>query len=274
MSNPQKENGYTGIANEILEYIMKQNLNGTQFRIVLAVWRLTYGYQRTVNEMSINFLVTLIEANRRQVVRELNTLIARNIITIVETGKRKTRKISFNKRYDEWTSCIPKVAEKVKKDATPAKVKKKTSPKNSRTYEEANTYYKMAKYFYQRVLATAEAEGLKHLINKADLQKWSDEMRKLVEIDKVADMSNKEDRKMVSEVMDWVTSDSFWKVNVLSAKKFRDKFPELALKMKASQNLSETAKLSKADPRDKEIKLQQWIQEGNDPDEFDWGKHS
>ena len=276
MSNPQKENGYTGIANEILEHVMKQNLNGTQFRIILAVWRYTYGFQTKKNEMSINFIVKKIDANKRQVVRELNTLLERNILLVVETGPRKSRVISFNKRYDEWTSCIPKIEEKTKKDAAqpaPAKVKKKALP-TKKKYEEDNTYFKMAKYFHKRVSAVAEAEGLSHLIIKANLQNWADDMRKLIEIDKVADMSKKEDRVMMSAVMDWVTTDSFWKVEVLSAKKFREQFTDLALKMKVAKKTSHSAKQPIVDTREKEIAFQKWVNEGNDPDEFDWGANN
>jgi hypothetical protein len=89
----------------------------------------------------------------------------------------------------------------------------------------------MAHYFYELVQTVAKAEGLEHLTIKANLQSWADDMRKLVEIDKA-------DPKFAGMVMKWVVTDSFWKTNVLSAKKLREKFPELALKMKASGRVS------------------------------------
>lgn len=269
MARPQLEGGYTRIANEILEQVMKVTLNGTQHRILLAVWRFTYGFQRKEHTMSIRFIASLINASRSQVGRELDVLIERNILKAVGGGPRKTRVISFNKRYDEWTSSIPNKINNFKKDAAPpAPRNKKAHHKKKKVYEKTDTYYKMAKYFHDKVSAVAEAEGLNHLIIKADLQKWSDEMRKLVEIDKVASMDNKEDRKMMSEVMDWVTADPFWKVNVLSAKKFREKFPELALKMKSSQKPKQYKQ--PLDPRDKELEFQRWVQGGNNPDDFNW----
>ncbi|TKI59257.1 hypothetical protein E8L90_03220 [Brevibacillus antibioticus] len=122
----------------------------------------------------------------------------------------------------------------------------------------------MAQYFYEKVKAVAEEEELQHLIIKADHQKWADEFRKLVELDKV------HDKHLIRDVIDWVTSDPFWKVNVLSAKKFRDKFGELALKMRSATKPKQQQKL-KADPRDKEIAFQRWVQEGNNPESFNWG---
>jgi len=41
MANPQKENGYTPVANEILDELVKLPLNGTQLRIICVVWRFT-----------------------------------------------------------------------------------------------------------------------------------------------------------------------------------------------------------------------------------------
>lgn len=143
--------------------------------------------------------------------------------------------------------------------------KKPTEPKKKVKYPEDNTYYKMAHYFYKRVAAVAKAEGLSHLIIKADMQKWADDMRKLVEIDKI-------DKRLAKDVMDWATQDNFWKKNILSAKKFREKFPELAIKMKVSNNNHPAQQQTRPDPRDKEIEFQRWIQNGGDPNEFDWGK--
>ncbi|MFM1655547.1 replication protein [Brevibacillus sp. B_LB10_24] len=277
---PQIEDGYTRIANEILEHIMKASLNGTQFRIVMAVWRFTYGFHRREHDLSLTFLARAINASRGQVDRELTALIDRNIISVVGTGGRGSRVISFNKNYTEWVdrplisglssnpstepsstvSTEPSSTSRTKKENIKEKNKNTRQPKK---YAEDSTYFKMAVYFHGRVEAVAKAEGLTHLIIKADMQKWADEFRKLVEIDKV------QDKSLIADVIDWVTSDQFWKVNVLSAKKLRDKFGELALKMKASSKPKPQPKV-KPDPRDKEVAFQRWVQEGNDPNAFNW----
>lgn len=256
MANPQKENGYTPIANEILERIIQTNLNGTQFRILMAVWRYTYGFRRTEYEMSTTFISKLTNSSRGQISRELSSLIERNVLIVSENGKRNTRIIQFNKNYEDWNDNIPKQRKTIGQAFS-----KKKQTKKPKTYDTENTYFKMAIYFYDKVKGVAKDEGLEHLTIKADIQKWSDDFRKLVEIDKV------KDKKLILAVMDWVTSDDFWKRNILSSKKFREKFSELALKMKASQKQNKHKLL---DPRDKELAFQQWVQEGNDPDGFDW----
>lgn len=144
-------------------------------------------------------------------------------------------------------------------------------------YTEDNTYYKMAKYFYDRVTAVARELGLEHLTIKANLQSWADDMRKMVEIDGV-------DKRLAKEVMDWVTTDPFWQRNVLSAKKLREKFSELAIKMRADKqaqkhkvvpiNRRKEKDEERIDKeiawRNKEIAFQKWVMAGNDPNAFDW----
>lgn len=50
MANPQIENGYTRIANELLEALLLANLSKRQLLVALAVIRQTYGFNRkTVN---------------------------------------------------------------------------------------------------------------------------------------------------------------------------------------------------------------------------------
>ena len=273
------EDGHTRIANEILEHIMKASLNGTQFRLVLAIWRYTYGFQRKEHEMSLNFLAEAIGASRSQVDRELKVLIERRIVTIVGTGQKGCRVIRFNKNHSEWcplnrgqskvsskssTELYSTSSTEMYSNPSTKKEKIKEKKKNTRQhkmYAEDSTYFKMAKYFYEKVSAVAEAEGLKHLTIKADLQKWADEFRKLVELDGL------KDKHLIKDVMDWVTTDDFWKTNILSAKKFRQKFGELALKMRVARKPRQH---HQPDPRDKEIAFQRWLAEGRDPDEFDW----
>lgn len=140
----------------------------------------------------------------------------------------------------------------------------KKQPAKKPKYDEDNQYYKMAVYFFKRVEKVAAEAGIAHLLRKSNMQTWADDMRKLVEISGV-------DKRKALEVMNWVTEDSFWRTNILSAKKLRDKFPELAIKMNAEQKKSQSTPSSrKPDPRDREIALQQWISEGKDPDEFEW----
>lgn len=106
MASPQKEHGYTPVANEIIEQLIKLPLNGTQWRIVAVVWRYTYGFSRKEHEISETFILKALDFTRtqlRQVKRELKSLIEAKIITVIrEASFNRTRVIAFNKNYEQW----------------------------------------------------------------------------------------------------------------------------------------------------------------------------
>ncbi|MPM13374.1 hypothetical protein SDC9_59731 [bioreactor metagenome] len=100
---PQLEDGYSRIANEILDVLAKTNLNGTQRRILDVVFRQTYGYQRKNHDLSVSFIANATNMHKKQIQRELTALIEMKIIAVVsEATFNKSRVISFNKKYTEW----------------------------------------------------------------------------------------------------------------------------------------------------------------------------
>lgn len=102
MSGPQIEDGFTRVAHEILEQTAKFRFNGTQLRIILIVWRYTYGFRRKDHALSISFLAKALDANSKQVERELDALIAKNVLIVSSGGNGKTRSFRFNKNYEKW----------------------------------------------------------------------------------------------------------------------------------------------------------------------------
>ena len=103
MANPQKENGYSPIANEILDKVSTLPLNGTQFRIIMVVWRYTYGFSRKEHELAEKFIAKVAKIHEKQVHRELLKLIKFKIVNVVKTPSfNSPRIVGFNKNYDEW----------------------------------------------------------------------------------------------------------------------------------------------------------------------------
>lgn len=264
MGEKKKIPPFTPVANTILDEIAKVNLNGTQFRILLIIWRNTYGVmQQTKGEFSLATLATKAGTNRGHINRELNTLIRRNFINDLGTGKKGARILSFNKNHDEWLD------EPAKEQKKPAGKKKSKASNVKDKYGPDNTYFKMAQVFHELVTEVAKDAGVEHLTRKANLQTWADDFRKLVELDGV------EDKVQIHRLMKWVTQHDFWRTNVLSAKKFREKYAELAIKMSAEQKKKDPYKHPshyQEDNRDYEIALNKWIAAGGDPDDFDPGE--
>jgi len=101
MADVQIEKGYTRIAHEILENLALIKLSPTQFRIILVVWRYTYGFNRKEHKLSLVFLSEATGCERRNIQRELKSLADKKIIfQSIKNGT--SRVIKFNKNYEEW----------------------------------------------------------------------------------------------------------------------------------------------------------------------------
>lgn len=108
MADVQLENGFTRIANQILDEVAICKFNGTEFRVIMTIWRFTYGFNRKEHSMSTNFIADAIGADNSRVRKVLKDLIDSNVVNVVkEATFNQSRVLSFNKNFNEW---------KVKKD--------------------------------------------------------------------------------------------------------------------------------------------------------------
>lgn len=111
-----EKNGFTRIANPILEQIAGLKLNGTQFSILLSVWRYTYGFHRKQHKISLTFLSKATGRNRTQIKREVDRLIDAKILLVEgESNYTQSREIKFNKDYEQWMECKLKSSQSAKK---------------------------------------------------------------------------------------------------------------------------------------------------------------
>ncbi|HCX77822.1 MAG TPA: hypothetical protein DG577_00255 [Firmicutes bacterium] len=98
---------YTKIPNDILEKIMESKLNGTQVKLIMAVCRFTFGFQRESAELSISFLSEATGINPRNIRRELEILTRRNIILAhSEQHGTRARTIGINKEVNQWLERV------------------------------------------------------------------------------------------------------------------------------------------------------------------------
>ena len=107
MANPQLSNGYTKIANELLEAICRLNVSGNEMRILLYIIRRTYGFNKTYAELSISELAEGIGTSKDNISRTLKKLRKAKIIDHRPNKGVTPQTVSINKNYDEWAveSC-------------------------------------------------------------------------------------------------------------------------------------------------------------------------
>lgn len=104
MANPQKENGYTAIANEIIDELVKTSLLGAELQVCLFIIRKTYGYGKKEDAISITQFETAINKSRPTIVKALKNLQLVNMVELVKIGdsKNSSNIYKFNKNHDTW----------------------------------------------------------------------------------------------------------------------------------------------------------------------------
>lgn len=104
---------------------------------------------------------------------------------------------------------------KVSKDILSSSDEQDEPSKKSRKkiYEESSPYYQLATLLLHEINKNGE-------IKPPNLQTWSDDMRKIVELDK-------KELKLVEQIIVWSQASDFWSKNILSAAKLRKQFDML-----------------------------------------------
>ena len=125
------DDGFTRIANELLEAVMRAGLSQHQLLVFMAVMRKTYGFNKKSDWVSNEQLSELTGILPHKCSAAKSVLVKRGILT--QTG----RVIGINKAVSEWSSLPVKGTEKG------AYLKKVTLPESGKKSlpESGNAYY-------------------------------------------------------------------------------------------------------------------------------------
>ena len=101
MASPQVEDGYTTIANEILEALAGINLSPYEGRTLFFLIRKTYGWKKKTDWISLSQFSKGIGLDRRLVFRALSGLQSKGLVVICRDDKKHPT-YGFQKNYDKW----------------------------------------------------------------------------------------------------------------------------------------------------------------------------
>lgn len=267
MADPKKKNGWTPIANELLEQVYKLKLSGTQFKIIMVVWRFTYGFRRKEHDLSVTFISNAIDTDVRTIKRELNNLIDMKLIEVVsEATFNKARTIAFNSNYDIWGASSHVVGKMSPSGDNMLLVVGKMSPTpggENITQENNNIKQNIKKdnnivdldeikptlpvfteSSFEMLCVEAIINSCLELYPNSKVpgtylekEKWAKEIEKMKRLD-----GRSEDE--IRTALKFAVNDSFWKGNIRSAKKFREKFETLIVQSSRKKNSSGNGKQS------------------------------
>ena len=221
IANPQLENGYTSIANELMEAFIKTPLSGQEFRLLFFVIRKTYGFHKKEDYISLTQIAKGIGISKQRAHQIMSSLVRKKVITVKENINGKTKKYCFNKNYEEWRPSIKTVRVKVlrQKGYRKSDTTKYIITKEKYIYSEDSLEYKLASLLYRHILKRNPGH------KAPNWGVWCKDMDKLLRIDK-------RPPAQVEKVINWCQKDSFWQDNILSPRKLRQQYDRLVLKMR------------------------------------------
>lgn len=111
------DDGYTRIANELLEAVMAADLTARQLKVVLAVIRKTYGFGKKFDRITNTQISAMTGIHHTHVCKAKNEMIAMNII--VTNGLA----IGVNKVISDWNISISRHGKTLSETANEALAK-------------------------------------------------------------------------------------------------------------------------------------------------------
>ena len=116
------DNGYTRIADELLETLCKVDMAGRYFRIVNTVIRKTYGYNKKSDWIALEQFSEMTGISKKHVSPLITHLVNANILLRSEHGQVK--EVSINKKISEWKKPVREMAKTLKKGSNEKSLKK------------------------------------------------------------------------------------------------------------------------------------------------------
>lgn len=106
MSSPQLENGYTRIANELMEQFALVNLSGREWQILLVILRKTYGFNKKDDKISLSQFEEATHIKSSDVSRVIKQLENKNIIGVLRN--QWLNSYWLNKQWLNWLKPVAK----------------------------------------------------------------------------------------------------------------------------------------------------------------------
>ncbi|RJQ28387.1 hypothetical protein C4565_03730 [Candidatus Parcubacteria bacterium] len=238
MASPQLEDGYTRIANELLEACIKAKLSGLELRLMLFIMRKTYGYQKKDDFVSLTQMAGITGASKARCSQVIGRLASIHVLTVTENLNGIGKKYMINKDFDKWLT-VPKngnrsqnaslpfsksVTLPFSKMGTTKERRKETIQKKEDIYVETSDEVRLSRLLLTFILQNKPTHQFSH--TPPNIQTWAADVNKMIRIDK-------RPPEQIEEVLRWSQADAFWWKNICSATKLRKQFDRLEADMQS-----------------------------------------
>ncbi|HVN94958.1 MAG TPA: replication protein [Syntrophorhabdaceae bacterium] len=250
MANPQLNDGFLRIPNDIFRSLVKLRIPGEARQVFDCVIDKTYGWNDTSALISLTDFQDATGLSKVHVLRGLNNLLVMNLIIITQKGNDSLRKKPTSKKEyaingdsETWKPLPKKVTvitqkgnggtAKLSRDNNSRQAPKGASKDNkdslktcTKTFPSEADAYRLSAVLFDEILKQNSNSKLHVLTDRKreqQIQLWALDIDKLIRLDR-------QEAALIEKVIRFVTADDFEKGNVLSGAKLRDRWDQLVLK--------------------------------------------
>ncbi len=109
MVNPQKEHGYTIIANETIDALARTRIPGEEMQCLWVIFRKTYGWNKKDDKIALSQFAKITGLKRPTVARALKKLLTKKITRVDKNDNSQVNSYCFNKHYEQWELLSKKI---------------------------------------------------------------------------------------------------------------------------------------------------------------------
>lgn len=114
MASPQVEDGYTKIANELLEAIMRYPFTANELRVILFILRKSYGWREKVINLRISEIAFGTGIPKQNINRILKSLMCSSCLLCNQVDYKVGISVGIQKDYDRWYKRTKKCKKVIK----------------------------------------------------------------------------------------------------------------------------------------------------------------
>ena len=124
LANPQVENGYIRIANEIWDALVAIRISGEARQVLDLIIRKTWGWGKKTDKISLSQLCDATGLKKSSVIKARKKLVKMNIITMTKKVNEITPSYGIVKDHTKWKPVPKKLTEPKSKTRVTKKVNK------------------------------------------------------------------------------------------------------------------------------------------------------
>jgi len=245
---------YTQIPNLLFDEMLPF-LKETELKVLLVIYRKTFGWHKTRDQISLTQLQEKTGLAKQRVIKATRSLVEKGLIIKNITGKNGSQKTEYDivmdqkvpsyKSYPEpVTDCTPPPVTKStpqKKGLNKYKEKESKPKKIPKTSEQPNNTEALAsldsKESHNTFPFSVEIKEIVHLLIRSlkllkfdykikpkDDVKWAKEVDRMIRLDK-------RNPEIIKKILKWLPKCDFWHPNIKSGNKLRKQFDTLEIEM-------------------------------------------